>query len=107
MIFGFGDAVTDPTLIPDNMQFGPPFDSSLAPSADQVAMPDVVAPVKWAGIVYTILATASFALSVYHGYKRHNGSLGWGLGWGFMGALFPVITPTVAFAQGFGKPMEG
>jgi hypothetical protein len=54
-------------------------------------------------IIWGVLSTASFAASVYHGYKR-NDSLGWGIWWGVMGAVFPVITPTIAFAQGFGKP---
>lgn len=57
-------------------------------------------------IIWSVLATASFAASVYHGVKRHNGSIMWGIGWGFMGALFPVITPAIAFAQGFAKPMK-
>jgi hypothetical protein len=46
------------------------------------------------------LSAASSLVSLYHGYKRNN-SLGWGLLWGFMGATFPLITPTVALAQGF------
>lgn len=54
-------------------------------------------------IIWGVLSTASFAASVYHGYKR-NDSVGWAIWWGFMGALFPVITPTIAFAQGYGKP---
>lgn len=53
-------------------------------------------------VAYGMLVTASGALSMYHGYRRNN-SLGWGLGWFALGTLFPVITPTVAFAQGFGK----
>lgn len=52
--------------------------------------------------IWGVLATASFAASVYHGYKR-NDSLGWGIWWGAMGALFPVATPAIAVAQGFGK----
>lgn len=56
-------------------------------------------------IIWGVLSTASFAASVYHGYKR-NDSLGWGIWWGFMGALFPVITPTIAVAQGFGRPKK-
>lgn len=48
------------------------------------------------------LSTASMAASAYHGYKRHD-SVGWALWWGLMGAMFPVITPTIAVAQGFGK----
>ena len=48
------------------------------------------------------LLAASSAASLYHGYKRNN-SLGWGLAWGALGALFPIITPVVAVAQGYGK----
>ena len=52
--------------------------------------------------VWAILATASLGASVYHGYKR-NSSVGWALWWGLMGGLFPVVTPAIAVAQGFGK----
>lgn len=54
-------------------------------------------------IIYGVLSTISMAASVYHGYRRNN-SLRWALGWGLLGGLFPVITPTIALAQGFGKP---
>jgi hypothetical protein len=40
--------------------------------------------------------------STYHGYKRHN-KVWPAVGWGILGGLFPVITPAVALAQGFGK----
>jgi hypothetical protein len=40
--------------------------------------------------------------SLYHGYKRNN-SIGWGLGWYALGVMFPLITPTIAVAQGYGK----
>ncbi len=49
-----------------------------------------------------ILSIASAAASGYHGYKRNN-SLGWALWWFFMGSIFPVVTPAIALAQGFGK----
>lgn len=42
------------------------------------------------------------AASVYHGYKR-NRSVGWALVWGAAGAFFPIVTPAIALAQGFGK----
>ena len=35
----------------------------------------------------------------YHGYKRHNNSFMWGLGWGMFGDL------GLAAAQNFGKPL--
>ena len=58
---------------------------------------------KTATTIWGVLATLSAAASGYHGYRRNN-SLGWGIGWFVLGSLFPVITPTVALAQGFGKP---
>jgi hypothetical protein len=48
------------------------------------------------------LVLASAAASAYHGYKR-NQSIGWGAWWFFMGSLFPIFTPVIAVAQGFGK----
>jgi hypothetical protein len=46
---------------------------------------------------------ASVAASAYHGSKRNGGSIGWGLWWGFVGGVFPVVTPAIAAAQGFGE----
>jgi len=51
------------------------------------------------------LALVSAGACAYHGTKRHHGSWGWGAWWGFMGAAFPVVTPVVAVAQGFAKPL--
>ena len=50
--------------------------------------------------IWGLISTASMAASAYHGYKR-NDSLFWALVWGGCGAIFPVITPTIGFAQGF------
>lgn len=44
-------------------------------------------------------------IAAYHGYKR-NKSAGWAVWWGFMGLLFPVLTPAVAIAQGYGKRVK-
>lgn len=55
--------------------------------------------------VWALLSTVSGAASGYHGYKR-NKSVGWAVGWFLLGSIFPVITPTIALAQGFGKPRE-
>lgn len=60
-------------------------------------------PYGTATFVWSALSTASMAASAYHGYKRNN-SIGWAIGWGALGALFPIITPAIALAQGFGKP---
>jgi len=53
-------------------------------------------------IAWAVLSTASMAASAFHGYRR-NQTVGWALWWGLMGGMFPVITPTIALAQGFGK----
>jgi hypothetical protein len=53
--------------------------------------------------LYGLLATGSAIASGYHGIKRNNGSIGYGILWFFLGGLFPVITPVVAVAQGFAK----
>lgn len=54
--------------------------------------------------VYYVAALASGAVSAYHGVKRNNGSVGWGVGWFILGSAFPVVVPVIAFAQGFAKP---
>lgn len=55
-------------------------------------------------VIWGLISTASAGVSFYHGYKR-NDSLPWGLVWGFMGAVFPIITPIYAYAAppGFAK----
>jgi hypothetical protein len=50
-----------------------------------------------------ILSLASAGTATYHGYRRH-GTIGAAVGWGVLGALFPVIVPAVAIAQGYGQP---
>ncbi len=86
----------------------------IAPSLGDVPQPAYVPPTQEvsAGIsgkdlllgmgVPVVILTASIAASAYHGYKR-NRSTGWAIWWGVMGAIFPIITPAVAIAQGFGK----
>ena len=53
--------------------------------------------------VWSVASAASAGAGAYHGYKR-NKSVGWALWWALMGGAFPVITPAIALAQGFGKP---
>lgn len=55
---------------------------------------------------YVVAGMAGSAIGAYHGYKR-NDSLGWAIGWAFLGGLFPVIVIPVAFAQGFGERKRG
>jgi hypothetical protein len=47
----------------------------------------------------------SIVASAIHGYKRHNGSVAAAVGWGVLGGVAPVITPVVALAEGYGKPL--
>jgi len=56
--------------------------------------------------VWYVASLASSAVAGYHGYKRNGGSVGWAIGWFLLGGLFPVIVPTIAVAQGFGKPKK-
>jgi hypothetical protein len=49
-----------------------------------------------------VLAMASASASAYHGYKR-NASIGWALVWFGLGSIFPIVTPVIAVAQGYGK----
>lgn len=55
-------------------------------------------------VVYSTILFASASASAYHGYKRNRGSTGAAVGWGLLGLIFPIITPAVALAQGFGDP---
>ena len=52
------------------------------------------------------LSVASAVVSGIHGFRRHRGSIGWGLMWFLGGTVFPVVTPALAIAQGFWKPMK-
>ncbi len=57
---------------------------------------------------WVVIDTLSMVASTYHGYKRNqNGDhpIAWALTWGLLGTLFPVVTPVIAVAQGFGKPL--
>ena len=56
-------------------------------------------------IAWSVVGLASMGISAYHGYKR-NDSVGWAIWWAFMGAMFPIVTPVIAFAQGLGKPIK-
>jgi hypothetical protein len=55
-------------------------------------------------VIWGTVASVSGGASAYHGYKRSRGSVGAAVGWGLLGFIFPVITPAIALAQGFGKP---
>jgi hypothetical protein len=57
---------------------------------------------NWSGRTTTVGGLANLAYvgaNIYHGYKRHNDSIAWALGWGIAG------NPGFAVAQGFAKPI--
>lgn len=54
--------------------------------------------------IYRVAGLASSMAGFYHGYKRNYNSVGWGIGWFFLSALFwPIMVPLM-IAEGFGKP---
>jgi hypothetical protein len=59
-----------------------------------------------ASVGWGLVAAASSAASAWHGYRRNN-SVGWALWWALMGGMFPVITPVIGVAQGWGKRRRG
>ena len=82
---------------------------TLAPSPGPAPYDFVAAfsqPKSFGDYVESALTSVSIGLCTYHGYKRNNDSLGWALGWGFLGGMFPIVAPAIAFAQGLGKSPE-
>jgi hypothetical protein len=61
---------------------------------------------SWKRSAFAVVSLASGALSAYHGTKRNN-SIGWGIAWGLLGGAFPILTPAIAFGQGFAKRKSG
>ena len=53
--------------------------------------------------VKAVLSLSSAAISAFHGVRRNGGSIFWGVWWFVLGGIFPVITPIVGAAQGFGQ----
>lgn len=79
----------------------------IARGVDQKAVASALAWLEVSGafnwrIVWGIASTVSMAASAFHGYRR-NQSIGWAIWWALMGAAFPVFTPILALAQGYGR----
>lgn len=83
---GFGQAESDLPPLPNNDMM-------------KVHEPAVTAQVA---VPWALLSGISMVASTWHGYRR-NRTVGWALWWGLMGAMFPIITPTIGLAQGWGK----
>ena len=73
-----------------------------SPAGDIVVQPERDCRDYRPSALWTVLSMASAGASAFHGYRR-NQSVGWAVAWGAAGAVFPVITPAIAVAQGFGE----
>jgi len=60
--------------------------------------------IKKVVIAMQFLRPVGAVVSGIHGYRRNDSSWGAALGWAALGFLFPIITPVVGLAQGYGKP---
>lgn len=77
--------------------------SPLGASQADTSAPTWSTPIKaglWA------LSAVGAGACAYHGYKRNSGSVGWAIGWGVLGGLFPILTTVIAFAEGYAKPLR-
>lgn len=83
---------------------GSPSTNELAPPAGTPQVPDGMNGYQLGG--WALLSTASMGASAYHGYRR-NQSVPWALWWGLMGAMFPIVTPAIGLAQGWGTRKRG
>ena len=51
---------------------------------------------------FAFAGLAGGALGLYHGWNRTH-STPWTVGWGFAGAIFPIVAVPIMLFQGFGK----
>lgn len=103
-IAGYGqDGDPPPEPPPEPPPPEPPPAPAPPPPSFESGQMKAVGPVAF---LWSAASTASMAAGAYHGYRR-NQSIGWALAWGFAGAIFPIITPGIALAQGFGKRKPG
>jgi hypothetical protein len=52
--------------------------------------------IDWTGVGVSILVTLAAGYSAVQGYRRSQGSMGWGLTWAVLGYLFPA--PAVVYS---------
>lgn len=51
-------------------------------------------------LLYTAGWLAGTGLGAMHGYKKHNDSFGWAIGWGILGGLFwPITVPVLGYKR--------
>lgn len=100
---GPADAPQPPPAVDDPLDVHRPYDPYAGGVAQGWLTPGQADAYRTWGRVMVYVRPISSTASFYHGYKRNGGSLGWGIGWMILGGLFPLLTPTVGVAQGWGK----
>lgn len=114
MLNGLGDMATD---IIDPWQ-GPDATAAVQDDMSTPAMPATATPpaasssssgfkMSANGMVLSAsLSLLSGLVSAVHGWKRDHTPISV-FGWGTLGMMFPIITPAVALAQGYGRRRHG
>lgn len=74
--------------------------SSIATDENIQVAQDIWKKTQNASITYATISTVENVLNAIHGYRRHNGSIYWALGWLAFGNL------GYAVSQGYGKPLN-
>jgi len=92
-LLGLGEGETDTQVVDENGQ---------EVGVDPVRLERM----RVAYMIWGTISVISGGLCAYHGYKR-NDSIGWAIGWYFLGAWFPFITLPVALAQGYAVRARG
>lgn len=111
MLSGLGDMATD---IIDPWQ-GPDATSNVKDEMSTPAMPATATPPAASSgfrmsangmMLSASLSLLSGLVSAVHGWKRDHTPIAV-FGWGTLGMMFPIITPAVALAQGYGRRRHG
>lgn len=113
MLSGLGDVATD---IIDPWQ-GPDATAAAQTDMSNPPMPATATPPAAASgtgfkmsangmVLSASLSLLSGAVSAVHGWKRDHTPISV-FGWGVLGMMFPIITPAVALAQGYGRRRHG
>ncbi len=92
-----------PTVLPSGLALCSPPSQALAPSGQVADSPGGIGGGGVFVALYAIMAV-SVAASAIHGYRRNDGSIASALVWATAGFLFPIVTPAIAIAEGFGQP---
>jgi hypothetical protein len=85
------------------LSVGAPAVQGIAPSGQTQGGTTNIADFRPTPLMSLVIA-GSIAASAIHGYRRNDGSIGYALIWAAFATVFPIITPAIAIAEGFGEP---